>query len=433
MTVLSFVKGVLRFISLFGIFFLGFGAWKAWTAYTFVQHSEKVEGSFKGYYTAESLPMYTYTDAQGRVHDETGREGHLFEHLSYGDKVKVLVAADGSGETRLGDIDSLYGNSILNFVIGLCFLFFINYGINVLDRYLGQPQPADTPSAYLEQLQQADEAYSYPKQPAKPADEVTSFFNSFLQEIKGFGQERLPISDMVVYFAGFLLIGGVMIAFTIHITMKRQDPALIKALEQRNYEAALALATERRGVEGQTAEGETALIMALKANKPEVARAILNCRFVNANVYTTDTKSSVQLAAANGDVQTLTLLLQKGASAFDIDPDLIHALIVKGDAATLELVFKNGFNLHQEYKGFSFGDYAVIEGQSRIVWLIQKHNGLFQAPEPFVALALNDAVALRTAQKRKNADKLRFCGYSLEQFAQKINRQTLLESIRNDK
>jgi len=186
-------------------------------------------------------------------------------------------------------------------------------------------------------------------------------------------------------------------------------------------------------VEAKTAEGETALILALKDNQPDVARAILNCRFVNANVYTADTRSSAQLAAANGDLQMLLLLLHKGSPAFDLDPGLIHALIVKGDAASLKLIFDYGFNLHQEYHQMSFGDYAVIEGQAEIVRLIQSHNGLFHAPAAFIALALNDPAVLQATLKGSTAAASRFCGYSLEQFAQKIGRQALLAAMRGNK
>jgi hypothetical protein len=363
--------------------------------------------------------MFTYADAHGRVYDVTGKDGHFYEHLTCGDKVTVLVAPDGS-DARLGDFESLYGAAILRCVIGLCFLALIQYGMRAADRYLGLPAPtAETPYVYTG---------STGSQP-RPADAPSSHILSFLQEI---GQSHLPVSDLAIYLGGFLLISGAVLAFTLSITVKRQDPALINALQQQNYAAALSLATQGRGVEGKTAEGETALILALKVNQPDVARAILNCRFVNANVYTIDTKSSAQLAAANGDLQTLLLLLQKGAPAFDLEPGLIHALIVKGDAASLRLIFDNGFNLEQEYRQLSFGDYAVIEGQAEIVRLIQAHNGLFRAPAAFIALALNDSIALQAALKRPDEANRTFYGYSLEQFAQKIGRQALLATMRSD-
>ena len=424
MTVLGFVKGILVFISLFGIVFLGIGAWKVYTAFTFVQQADKAIGTFKGYHTVynettttddfyqtkrtrveEALPMYAYTDAHGNLHDATGTESHFFKHLRFGQKVKVLVAPDGSGVSRLGDLLSLYGNAVLLSLVGLGCIVLMYYGIKAMDMFLGpSAQPVATNS-------------------------VISFLQSSLHE---FGQSRLPISSMVFYLGGFVLIAIVMGAFTIHMTYKRQDPALIKALQQQQYDTALVLAAQGRGVDVKTAEGESALILALKANQPILVRAILNCLFVNANVWAADKRSSAQIAAANGDLQTLTLLIQKGASAAELEPSLIHDLIIKGNAALLKLIFNDGYNLYQRYNQLFLGDYAVIEGRAEIVRLIQARHGTFRAPATFIALALNDPVALRTALKRRNAAKFRFCGYTLEQFAQKINRQELLAMVQND-
>ena len=123
---------------------------------------------------------------------------------------------------------------------------------------------------------------------------------------------------------------------------------------------------------------------------------------------------------------------KKGAPTFGLEPSLIHDLIVKGDVALLKLIINDGYDLHQRYNQLFLGDYAVLEGRDQIVRLIKECHGAFQAPATFVALAMNDPEALKAALKRRNAAKFSFYGYSLEQFAQKINRQDLFTMVQND-
>lgn len=404
MTVLSYIKGVLILVSLFGVVFLGIGAWRTWSAYSFAKTALKLEGTFKGYYTvsheervedmdgyrrtakvSESLPMYVYTDAKGRTRDVTGSESHFFKHLKYGQKVVVLVSPEDSGTSRLGDLISLYGNGFLNGLVGIGIFLLGYYGIKASKVLLG------TEGA-----------------------------------LRRLGQSRLPIGDMVIIIGGFLLLAGVLMFLGYRFAVKRQDPALLKALEAGDHTLALALATDGRGIDVKSAAGETSVIVALKAGQPQVARAILNHLWVNGNVYCADRIPAAQLAAQLKDAQTLKLLITKNASTVDIDPEVVRELVAAGENATVKLIIENGYDLHRIFDNLTLGDLALLHGSTDLVRLIHDRQGAFRAPEPFVALALGDAQALAAALDKPGARKRRFRNFTLEQYAQKVGQSEMI-------
>lgn len=120
------------------------------------------------------------------------------------------------------------------------------------------------------------------------------------------------------------------------------------------------------------------------------------------------------------------LLIEKGAEIRDIKPEAVFHMIQKGDAAMLGFIVGKGFDLNQSHASLSYGDQAVLLGRAGVVWLIQKYNGPFKAPSAFVALAANDADALRDALEVSAGSDPKFRGLTLERFAKKIGRTDLL-------
>lgn len=408
MTILSYIKGILVLIALFGAIFMGIGVWKAWSAYRLAKTAEKCPGTFKGYHTvyhaetmedsdgfrhtarsSEALPMFTYTDAQGRLQNVTGDESHFFKHLKFGQKVVVLVPPGASGSPRLGDLISLYGNGFLNAMVAVGLFFLSNYGVKGATILLG-------PEGALHRI----------------------------------GQARLPVGDLGLMIGGFVVLAGAFMVLGYRYTVKRQDPALIHALAAGDYHEALALAAQGRGIDAKTPAGETTVIAALKSGQPQVASAILRCLWVNGNVYTAQHISAAQLAAQQKNPQTLSLLFQKGASAYDIRPSVIHDLIVLGETATLRLILENGYDLHQTYNRQTFGDLALMQGKTDIVRLIHNRQGAFRAPAAFTALALGDPDALAAALAKPGALNKQFRNLTLEQYAEKIGRAEMLRQAR---
>ena len=100
--------------------------------------------------------------------------------------------------------------------------------------------------------------------------------------------------------SGQLLVAGAMAWYSIHAVRKRQDTQLIEALRTQEYTLAYALAAKGLGVDAKNPEGESALVLALKANQPETARAILKAK-ASAKTTTADGTPSTHLAAANAN------------------------------------------------------------------------------------------------------------------------------------
>lgn len=411
MTVFSFIKFAFACVSLMAFVFLGVGAWKVWSAYNFAKTAVKVQGTFIGYHevlrdstvtdshgfktkVSATYPMFAYTDAAGRTHHITGTEVVVFRWLKNGDPVDVLVSPDDPENARLGSMYYLYGDggfSCLGGFFGIVLLF---YGFKVFSLYLG------------------------------PSAEISETI--ILAALQSFLRSKLPVGDLAFICGGFILLAGLMFGFGTYFILKRQDPALIQAMEAGRFEEARLLASQGKGIEGKNEDGEPALIVALKANKSEVARAILG-HWISTNVVTSKGVSGISLAAANGDHHTLALMVKKGAETFGLHPSIVHRLIVKGDTGTLGVIFSSSFNLDTEYKRLTFGDHAVMHAKADVVRLIQQHHGPFKAPPAFIALVLDDMNMLTTALKEPNACHKIFQGFTLVHFAEIIGKQEMME------
>jgi len=420
MTVFSLLKGAFIFASVLGLIVISIGVWKAWSAYDFTRSAEVKQGIFRGYHVAryksitrdssglgryrtveEHLPMFAYKDSDGR-HEITGTESHFFRHLrsKVNEPVKVLVSPDDPEIARLGDALSLYCSGGLLVLTGLIFFLLPRYGAGLIDRWRSD---ASTSVA-----------------------ENKTFAGSIIGHI---GQMTIPVNDVVIVLGGFLLIAGGTLGYAYYFFNKRQNISLIEAIRNREYDSARILSAQGLGVDAKSPEGESALIIALKANQSELARSILNNLWITTHVTDVDGTSAIQLAAINGDYRTLALLFKKGEQVHDIKPAAIYHLIRKGDAATLKVIIDNGLDLNQTYTRISYGDQAILDGQIDVVRLIQKHNGLFKAPAAFVALATNDEEALRTALEDPKATSQKFSGFTLEGLSEKIGRNDLLKKI----
>jgi hypothetical protein len=412
MTIFNFIKFVFILVSLIGVVFIGVGAWKMWSAYNFAKTAEKTQGTFTGYHEVlvnptvpdsdgfkhkvkETYPMFAYTDAKGQAHHITGQDVIVFQNLKSGDPVDVLVSPDDPENARLGSAYHLYGGGGFLSLGGLLVIILLFYGFKALAVYIG-------PSAVISQT-------------------------SLIAALQSFSQSKLPVGDFVIIAGGFVLLAGAMIGFGTHFILKRQDPSLVQAMEAGRFDEARMLALEGKGIEGKNAVNEPALIVALKANKPEVARAILS-HWTSTNVVTSKGASGLSLAAANGDHITTAMMIKKGAETFGLDPSIVHSLIVKGDTETLSVIFSSSFTLDADYMRLTYGDHAVMYGKADVVRLIQKHNGPFKAPSSFIALVLDDTDALTVELKKPDACNRKFNRLTLTQFAEKIGKKEMIEN-----
>ncbi|BBO82851.1 hypothetical protein DSCO28_34170 [Desulfosarcina ovata subsp. sediminis] len=396
-------------VSLFGFAFLAIGGWELWSAYTFASHATIRPGTFKGYHTVfhettitdsdghsrpsrteEALPMFSYTDADGRIHAITGAKDHPFRHLEYGQSVEVLVPRDPSLQPRLGDSLSLYGKESLSCLVGVAMVLLSLAGVRGVSVVMG-------PAGILRRV----------------------------------GDARLPIGGMALMLGGFLLLAASVMVLAYFYSLERNDPALLGAIEAGDEQKALFLATECRGVDAKNASGETAMVAALKAGQAYVADAILDCFWISAGAVSKQGDSTVRLAAELEAPRLVRRLVKKGGPAMDVPPALVHDWINAGDAAAIQILVENGFDLRQTYRQRSFGDLALIAGQPAIARLIHDHGARFTAPPAFIALALDDAAALKAALGASGEENPRFNGWTLDQFATKINRNALLAAAQS--
>ncbi|MGD9006418.1 MAG: ankyrin repeat domain-containing protein [Desulfobacteraceae bacterium] len=414
MTVYTFLKASLIIVILIGLTNTGFGLWKMWSAYDFSRNAIVKQGVFRGYHehrfksstldtsgtksyrtVVEYLPMFSYVNS-GIRYEITGQDGHFFKHLKHkvNNPVKVLVSPDDPKRARLGDFLSLYCNGMLLGMGSLIFIILPWYGIKYINSWRDTALEAATTAGRISQH---------------------------------IGQSHIPISSIVIILGGFFLIAGSMAAYVYYSSTKRNNDFLIQAIESGDYENALILALQGRGIDGKNSKNETALITALKANQPDVACAIIDHLWVSRNCSDAQGNLAIQIAAFNGDQKTLSLLLEKGEPIYHIRPKEIYHLIRKGDAATIKFVVNHGFNIKEDHSNLTYGDLAVLEGQADVVKLIKSLGGTIKAPPAFVAMALDDPVALRKALEFPNASSQKFRGLTLEKFAKKIGKMKLLE------
>ena len=355
--------------SLIGVIFFGIGLWNLWSAHAFAETAAIQQGTFSGYQTIwhkttvrsgsassqgrskETVPMFYYTDRRGKYRLVAGNEGHLFHRFKNGDLVKVLVSPDDAVPPRLGDFISLYGNGLGFCFSGSLIILFFFLIIKIADRFMG-PLPETSPASV----------------------------SSLRVALSEFGQGRFPVGDLFFFLGGFVVIAGCSIGLIMYFALKWNDASLIDAIQKGAFDRAKTLATENRGILSMDRKGEKALIVALKADQPEIARQILQHVFVRGDVYTADGTSAVQLAASNGDTSTLSLLLKKGGSVLDIKDQAVCDLVKTGDAALFKILLESGLDPKRMYGSFHLGDLAVINGREDIISLIKDYNGIFKAP-----------------------------------------------------
>ena len=417
MTIYTFLKASLMVVIFIGLINMGCGLWKIWSAYDFSRTAIATQGVFRGYHlhvfksstrdtsgirlyrkVEEYLPMFSYVNS-GIRYEKTGRDGHFFKHLrNKVDKpVKILISPVNPKTARLGDLFSLYCNGLLLTLGSLIFVIIPWYGIKYINSWRDTALAAATEAGRISQH---------------------------------IGQSHIPISSVIIILCGFFLVAGSMAAYVYISATKRNSDFLIHAIESGEYENALVLALQGRGIDGKNSKNETALIAALKANQPDVACGILDHLWVSRNCADAEGNLAIQIAAFNGDQKTLALLLEKEESINNIRPKEIYHLIRKGDASTIKFLADHGFDIKNDHSNISYGDHAVFEGQADVVKLMKRLGGTINAPPAFVALAVDDPDALSKALKLPNTSSQKFRGLTLKKFAKKIGRIELLEQNR---
>lgn len=413
MTVYTFLKASLLIVILIGLINMGFGVWKIWSVSDFSRNAIVTQGIFRGYHlhvfksstrdnsgmrnyekVEEYLPMFSYVYS-GIRYEKTGQDGHFFKHLrnKVNEPVKVLVAKDNPKTARLGDFLSLYCNGVLLSLGSLILMVISWYGIKYINSW-------------------RDKAFTAATEAGKMIQYV--------------GESQIPIGSIVIILGGFFLIAGSVMTYAYFSATKRNSDYLIQAIESGEYENALILALQGRGIDAKNSKNETALITALKANQPEIACAIINHWWVSRNCSDNEGNLAVQIAALNGDRKTLALLFEKEVPVNHVGPREIYYLIRKGDAATIKFLADHGFNIKEDHSNMTYGDHAVLEGRADVVKLIKSLGGTINAPPAFIALAADDPDALNKALKLSNSSSRKFRGLTLEKFAKKIGKQSFL-------
>lgn len=389
MSVLGIIKFSLGLMALMGFAVMAMGAWKIWAAYDFAAKAEGVPGVFAGYHTErrtekfrdsdgrtsyrqveEHFPMFAYRDAAGREQRVTGAHSHVFRVYDYGDKVEVLLPPAGQEASRpgprLGGFYALYFSSIFTILLGSVFVLAPMGGYKLAQRWMSPP--AETNGAH---------------QAPTPAD--------MLQRTR---DSVIPVREVVFLVGGlgliFVVVGGAMYLGFAH---KKQDEAVAA---QAPPEA------DHRQIADEAPPPKPA---------PEPERP----------VYQQAGSEEIYEAARWGKHEVVAELLAEGDRVYDIRPAAVQALIRKDDLTTLKLIFKDGFDLSQQYARQTFGDQAVAEGRTEIVRLIREHGGVFEAPQAFVALAAEDAGLLREALKA-DGDTPRFRGMTIERYAERYRK-----------
>ncbi|HEX2966474.1 MAG TPA: ankyrin repeat domain-containing protein, partial [Syntrophorhabdaceae bacterium] len=313
MSAATLVKCFLGFFILAGITVSLYACSELFKTWSYAsRNTERIEGIFLGYEDREVVSRSTSTNQDGDISFQdttsyvsypcfeialkdgtkkqiTESKHHLVSRFSAGESVGVIVAPQGY---RMDGFYSLYFLDLCILFLGLCFTFaplFIGKGLVPL-----LSSPAGVEAAY------------------RFTHELTRLFSLKIigpLTAKGLLQWTAIGSAVVTIIALGSGLNGYFEQMRIGFGY-----GLIKALESENFDEARVLIQKRKGINSVTEHGEAPLHIALKKGRFDLVRMLIDAGAdVNASSKMI-VRTPLAMAADTGDLETVKLLLLKGAS-----------------------------------------------------------------------------------------------------------------------
>lgn len=377
------IKIVLSVLMLAGAAIVIFGAFELWDSIQFAQHtSGRTTGEFLGYhrevhqptripsandqdqheesYAIASYPEFRYRAADGSEQRVREQRVHLFELYKPGEKVEILLSPSGYGDPRLAGFYALYLRDIAVLGTGLAFILAPMLIWYVVMSSLANP-------------------------------EVSSHFNLFWDRVLGevwtMKVGFLPVRYILIFFAGFMLLGLLIAGIAGLAPYVAQlhfgsGGRLIEALERGRFEEARELITKDANLNATNQYNQNPLLLALEAAQPELARLLIEAG-AEVNIKSKMLQTPLRVATQSGDLAMVQLLLAKGAdpdAPEDESPPVAYALADKRYDIARALI-EGGTDLQRGYryegKEYTVGDLTVLAKQPELIALVRQRGGRF--------------------------------------------------------
>lgn len=381
----SILKIIFIAFMIFGAAVALYGAWEIMGTLNFVNASPgRSKATFLGYhqeivktrssspspnwpgqvdfYDSESImsyPMFEYMTKDGQTRQVLETKNHVFERFKRGQEVEIILSPHAHQEHRLGGFYSLYFRDLCIFVLGCCFILI----------------PFLIWKGFIPLLQSAAGA------------QLVAQMEEWYRIVISMRVGPITVGGLLKGCAGFIII-VLLISLVAYL-----DPfykqlhlgtgwGLIKALEQKRFDEARKMITQKKGINKKDDYNRNPLLLALEANQPELARMLIEAG-ADVNIKSKMYMTPLRVATQSGDLPTVKLLLSRGASPDapeDEFPPLVYALI-KGEDEIARVLVEGGTNLHRQYRCEdrmrTVGDIAVRARKPELVQLILQRGGTF--------------------------------------------------------
>lgn len=376
------IKYVMAVFVMIGIAICLYGGWEIWSTYHFVKRTVgRTQGIFTGYFEVEVESRSSSTGPSGEIHFEDTKsymsypefefvakngqkehvresKQHIFFFFKPGQTVEVIVSP--RGDHRIAGFYSLYARDICILVFGLFFLTI--------------PMIMAVASAHALKSPAGEEIRKIAR---KHYDSITS-------------AEVGPMTFGTLFKAGVIFIAVVLIVvlssmLVPYVKQMRLGLGyeLVEALEHERFDEARDLIIKKKGIDRVDEYNQSPLILALQKRKPDLARLLIEAG-ANVNIESkTIYRTALQIATQSGDLETVRLLLAKGAlpdANDDENPPVFNA-IMKGHDEIARLLIESGCDLKRQYisggRGHTVGDLAVMAQKPALIDLIRKRGGIF--------------------------------------------------------
>lgn len=376
------VKYVLAVFIFAGMAICLYSGWEIWSTYNMIKNAAgRTQGVFTGYHEVEvesrssstnqfdqldfddstsymSYPQFAFVGKDNRKVQVRESKQHIFPCFKPGQAVEVVILPNG--DHRLAGFYSLYARDICILVFGIFFLMIPLLIVRASIHAVNTPAGKKLEKMAGEQFDRLTSAEVGPLTVSTMFKGVAIFIAVIL---------IVALSSMLVPYLKQMRLGF--------------DYGLIEALEQERFDEARELIIKKKGINRVDEYNQSPLILALQKRKPELARLLIEAG-ANVNIESkTLYRTALQTATQSGDLETVRLLLVKGAlpDANDDENPPVFTAIMKDHDEIARLLVESGCDLKRQYvskgRGYTAGDLAVIAKKPALVELIRKRGGAF--------------------------------------------------------
>jgi len=304
-----------------------------------------------------SYPCFEYQAKDGLRHQVRESKAHLIERFNPGQEVEIVLPS--FQPPRLAGFYSLYVRDLSILFLGLCFIF--------IPLLIGRVAlPSLETSAGIELTRHMKETYEN-----IVSTQIGPVRVGFI--LKG------AIGLFVLMICLAFILAAAPYVKQLHLGT---GWGLIEALQKKNFSAARELILKNRGINKVNEYNQNPLLLALEVGQPELARRLIEAGAdvkIKSKMYMTP----LRVATLSGDLETVKLLLAKGASPDapkDEFPPFFYA-IFKGHDDIARVLIDGGTDLNRSYidgeHRLTAGDLAVLAKKPLLVGLIRQRGGRF--------------------------------------------------------